>query len=468
LFANVDLETIAPIGSVLRVIDEMVDHLDTSDIEKEYDLESPQGQEPIHPKTLIKIALYAMHNCRFSTRKMEEDTAFNLSYRWLTGDMTIDHTTIGKFLSKYRKEIVELFAQIVEIGIEKDVIDFEVLGIDTVKIRANASYKRFRTLDGLEKEKGKIRERLKLLMENADEESNAEKEVLKRKEARVEEAIRVLDERVKQKTEGLSENEKKKVAEKSRINLTDFDCELLQQANGEINSGFSVTTSDDTGNDFITGFQLNEECNDAKALTEIMAVSEENTRRTHEVITADSGFSSMNNLEELERKEQKALIPDKRLEVEKRGETAKGEFDRSQFRYDENRDEYSCPGGQTLGKADSIVQNGRIYDRYTNKQACAVCPMKERCTKGRCRVISRDRNEQVKERMREELEKSDNKKIYALRAHTAESPFGQIKHNLKFRIFMRRGREKVAMEVALLFMLHNIMKIGKKKSEAVA
>jgi len=32
--------------------------------------------------------------------------------------------------------------------------------------------------------------------------------------------------------------------------------------------------------------------------------------------------------------------------------------------------------------------------------------------------------------------------------------------NLKFRAVMRRGWEKVLMEVALLFMLHNILKLG--------
>ena len=45
-------------------------------------------------------------------------------------------------------------------------------------------------------------------------------------------------------------------------------------------------------------------------------------------------------------------------------------------------------------------------------------------------------------------------------AHAAESPYGNIKWNLKFRAVMRRGREKVLMEVALLFMQHNLLKLG--------
>jgi len=62
-----------------------VDQLDTTEIEKNYDLESEPGREPFHPKTLIKVALYALHNCRFTLRKMEEDTRNHLGYKWLRG-----------------------------------------------------------------------------------------------------------------------------------------------------------------------------------------------------------------------------------------------------------------------------------------------------------------------------------------------------------------------------------------------
>jgi transposase len=70
-FTQIDLESIAPVGSALRIIDALVEDLDTSAIEAKYDLESEQGREPIYPKTFINVVLYALHNCRFSLRKME-------------------------------------------------------------------------------------------------------------------------------------------------------------------------------------------------------------------------------------------------------------------------------------------------------------------------------------------------------------------------------------------------------------
>jgi hypothetical protein len=52
-----------------------------------------------------------------------------------------------------------------------------------------------------------------------------------------------------------------------------------------------------------------------------------------------------------------------------------------------------------------------------------------------------------------------SRRRYHKRAHSAGSPYGNVKGNLKFRSVMRRGIGKVCMEVALVFMLHNMLKL---------
>ena len=61
--------------------------------------------------------------------------------------------------------------------------------------------------------------------------------------------------------------------------------------------------------------------------------------------------------------------------------------------------------------------------------------------------------------MQLKLQEEKNKELYNQRAHACESPYGQIKHNLKYKIMMRRGIVKAKMEMALLFMLHDMMRI---------
>jgi hypothetical protein len=242
--------------------------------------------------------------------------------------------------------------------------------------------------------------------------------------------------------------------------MTDPDCSMQQQANGETNPGYSVTTAVDGKNDFITHFQVNDGSNDAQALLEAAGGSENNTGFRHKTLVADAGFSSMENLEKLALMGQDALIPDRRMNIETRGETAKGEYDRSRFRYFQRDDCFVCPKKKHLLRKGTVTREGREYGRYVNPAACKQCSQKSLCTKSSYRMIVRDTKEYLREAMRKKLTSKKQKRRYGKRAHSAESPYAQIKHNLKYRIFMRRGKGKVTMEIALLFMLHNIMKIG--------
>ena len=202
LLTEVSLDTVAPPGSAVSIINELIDSLDTSAIEAQYDVESDTGRPPFHPKTLLKIALLALHSCRFTLRKMEQDTVNNLAYRWLTGDMAVDHSTMGYFLVRFRKEIVELFCQVVEICREQGLVEFDLLAIDSVKLRANASYKQSKTLEGLEKEEEKLQGRLEQILDTAGDAHGAEAEerrALERRAEKVWEAKKILRDRVRAK-----------------------------------------------------------------------------------------------------------------------------------------------------------------------------------------------------------------------------------------------------------------------------
>lgn len=462
LLAHVSLDSVAPVGSAVRTIDELVERLDTSEIEASYDMEAEKGQEPLHPKTLIKVALFALHNCRFSLRKMESDTELNLAYRWLTGDRKIDHSTMGKFLSAHRQAIVGLFSQTVLVCKEHGLIDFEVLAIDSIKVRANASHKQNKNKKGIEKERKKIEERLEHLFKEAGEgeESEAEISTLMNRKARLETAAGELERRIEKRMKGKGEKQREKVEKREKINLTDPDSHTMQQRNGERNPSYSMTTTTDTKTDIITNIQVNEEDNDGAALLPAIEGSEERSGKRHNLVLADPAFSSIDNLEKLEREHIEALIPDRRMEAEERDELSKGAYDRSKFVYRPEEDVYVCPAGRRLERLKEATMNGRRYTKYANQEACAHCVQRGECTKRDARFISRDQNEKVKESMREKFKSEENKELYKRRAHSSEAPYGHIKHNLKFRQLMRRGMEKVRMEMALLGILNNGLKLA--------
>ena len=134
----------------------------------------------------------------------------------------------------------------------------------------------------------------------------------------------------------------------------------MEQANGERNPAYSVTTGTEVGSDIIVHYQVNEGDNDPGALGGVIAGSRETTGERHEEVVADAGFASMAGYESLEADGQQALIPDRRIEVEQREECAKGAYDRSQFDYREKRDCYICPQGEVLEPGGSSSTSGSM------------------------------------------------------------------------------------------------------------
>jgi transposase len=389
---------------------------------------------------------------------MEEDTEKHLGYKWLAGDEVIDHSTMGYFLSRYREQIVDLFTQVVLLCREQELVDFEVLAIDSVKLRANASYKQSRDVQGIGKEEQKIKSRLQELIGqvdgNAAEMVSRETKRLKRRAEKLEAAKQIL----KQRTESKG---KPQGGKKDRINITDVDAHIMEQANGENNPAYSITTATDTKRDIVTHFQVNPQEDDAQALRTSIEGSRATAAEGHRIVVADAGFASAENLEHLEADKQMALIPDRRMKLEAHGEPSKGEYDRSKFRYREKGDCYLCPQGKKLRRVGGYtIINGRPYLRYANLQGCRHCACRAECTPAPRRMIYRDQAEGLKEQMRHRLSLKRNKRIYNRRAHAAESPYGQAKRNLKFVCCMRRGIENVKMEMALVFMLHNMMRLN--------
>jgi len=82
---------------------------------------------------------------------MEYDIEHHLGYKWLTRDKAIDNSTLGKFYAKYIDEIVELFSQVVMLCQEQGLIDFDILAIDSIKLRVNASHKQSKALESIAK-----------------------------------------------------------------------------------------------------------------------------------------------------------------------------------------------------------------------------------------------------------------------------------------------------------------------------
>ena len=94
----------------VRLFDEVLVGIDWSQWEAEY--HGRVGQPPIHPRQLAAAILYGLYRRIRSSRQLEEATHYRLDFIWLLHGRRVDHTTLAKFRTRFRKPLKGLFRQL--------------------------------------------------------------------------------------------------------------------------------------------------------------------------------------------------------------------------------------------------------------------------------------------------------------------------------------------------------------------
>jgi transposase len=194
---------------------------------------------------------------------------------------------------------------------------------------------------------------------------------------------------------------------------------------------------------------------------------ERNLRALPKAGSADAGYSSYDNhnLEYAERKGLDLYIPDNFLEALDEKEAGEKRYHKSNFQYDERRDAYVCPEGKDLKRWAEQKRGGKPPLVIDRGESCRECSVRERCTRGETRTVSRDGRELLLEAMRQKLRSKGGKRIYAKRGYTVEPVFGEIKWNGRKPAMNLRGLMKVRGEFLLMCLVHNVKKIVKRVIE---
>jgi transposase len=136
-----------------------------------------------------------------------------------------------------------------------------------------------------------------------------------------------------------------------------------------------------------------------------------------------------------------------------------GAFSRADFVFDQERNVYICPGGAELTSTGNIDQGHIVYYR-ASKNDCSTCSLKPKCTTAVARKITRDLNEDVRDRVRalantEAFQQSrrERKKV--------EMRFAHMKRILRLDRLRLRGLSGARDEVLLTATAQNLRRLVK-------
>ena len=481
-----------PKDHLAHVVDEAVDEIDLTPYYKKI---SDVGNPAYHPALMVKILFYGYATKTYSSRKIEEKTHTDVAFIYLAGMQKPDFKTISEFRRRNIEELNNSFVDIVQICHRLGMTKLGKISLDSKVMKANASATRTQDEKQLIKERKVIEKAIKEYLEKAnqideeedkkygpDKRGNELPEDIRDKEKRIKKMRKII-EQIKQAQEKL------KSSNKQQINLTDPDAQF-QKDKDKVIPGYRAHIAVDSKQQVIVANDVTTEQSDQPELIPMIDKVIENIDKIKEQtnsiipsentsdkrlpddepekdkikIITDSGYSSGNNLSELEKEKYKEridlYIPDQIYQAKERG-NKNSPFDKDEFIYDETSDEFICPEGNKLHYIGNTTGRGEQIVRVYHCNDCRSCKYFGQCTtspKGRRIKVSE--NEHLIKKMREKLSTDEGKKIYSIRKITAEPVLGNLSQNLGFREFLLRGKQKVKCEFSLMCTAHNLLKIA--------
>jgi transposase len=433
----------------VRAIDVFVDELDLAELGFDVEPEAT-GRPSYHPSTLLKIYIYGYLNRVQSSRRLEREAERNLEVIWLTGRLAPDFKTIADFRKDNGKAIRRVCSQFVVLCRRLNLFSQAMVAIDGSKFKAvNNRDKNFTAhklkarMQQLEESVGRYLGELDRADRLPDTVSEGRVEQLKDKIAAVKAQMRHLAEI----------DVELKATPDQQISLTDPDARsMATSGRGTGMVGYNMQTAVDTEHHLIVAHEVTNEGHDRTQLTTMAMSAREAIGQADLTAIADRGYFKGEELRACEQQGITTLVPKPITS----GSQAHGRFDKRDFVYDAERDEYVCPAGQRAIRRFDAIEHGQKIQKYWSS-ACPRCPIRSRCTTSDYRRIARWEHEEVVERAQARLSRTPH--ALRIRRQTVEHVFGSLKAWMGSTHFLTKTLPKVRTEMSLHVLAYNLKRM---------
>jgi transposase/IS5 family transposase len=318
-------------------IHQAVERLDLREFEQRY---SEEGHPAYHPALLLKVWLYAYALGLTSSRRLEQRIREDLAFRYLAGGAQPDYWALNEFRKRHGRGMNDLFTQVVELARSVGMGRLGQVAIDSTRIAANAAADSAETIEKLRAQRAKIRQRIRgwqRQCEEQDPNEGAGMEVAR-------EALERLEERLAQIPARL---ERLKKAGVNKVSRTDEDSRFLRERKGFV-LGYTATVAVSEDH-LIVAQQVSQASHDNGLLLPMVEAVERECGQRPGRALADSGFFSQENIEEMERRQIDAYVPDSHLGRElNRGVRVRGHAAARHAAQQRMRRKLRSPAGRTI------------------------------------------------------------------------------------------------------------------------
>lgn len=141
-----------------------------------------------------------------------------------------------------------------------------------------------------------------------------------------------------------------------------------------------------------------------------------------------------------------------------------GIFSRDDFTYDPWNDSFSCPGGKLLTYCGDDPQR-RVHYYRPKGGDCKACPVREQCTRGTRRTLTRSFDQEARDRAQSLAQTEDYARSRRLRKRI-ERLFGHLKRTMGIRRLKLKGLSGAAEEFLMAAAAQNLRLLTKPATMA--
>jgi transposase len=424
-----------------------------------------RGGASYDPEMMLGVLLYAYCVGERSSRRIERRLCEDVAFRVMAANQQPDHATLARFRRRHEAPISEVFSQVLGLCVSEGLIDVGVVAIDGTKVEANASAwsnrtrrhiareilaeaeaadvaddEQFEDRRGDEPPEGWVdrrdrRARLREALRQLDAEGAADWEsYMAEREAREAQLGRKLGGRKPQR-------ETSDKGKTRQVNTTDPDSRMLRARNRFV-QGYNAQAAVSEDQVVVAA----EVCNAAHDSTQFQAMV----------------AATCHNLAEVDADPVEVFVADA------------GYWNPNNATLDVDADVLISPMPATQGITDptdpriagrKVVIERLDWGELTVREAASEMGISHTWT----RKLLRDHRAgaadpaQLRAVMEERLSSEAGASAYAKRKTTVEPVFGNLKANLGFRRFSRRGLDAVSSEWRLICTIHNLLKIHRHR-----
>ncbi len=432
----------------VRVIDVFVDELALGDLGFARVEAASTGRPGYHCCDLLKLYIYGYLNRVQSSRRLEREAGRNVEVMWLTGRLAPDHKTIADFRKDNGRAIRKVCSQFVSLCRQLDLFADASVAIDGSKFKAVNNRDRNFTRAKMQRRMAQIEDSVERYLHQLDSADRQEpSQALATKTERLKEKIARLKQEM-QRLEGL----KAQMLDTpdQQISLTDPDARsMATSGRGSGVVGYNVQASVDTTHHLIATHKVTNVGNDRAQLSPMAKKTKAALEVDELDVVADRGYFSSEQILQCDRADITVTLPKPITS----GLKAKGRFGKQDFVYVADDDVYICPAGERLAFHYTNIENGLTLRRYWTN-VCQACAIRNKCTTGKERRITRWEFEHLLEEVQARLDAHPEK--MRQRRETVEHPFGTIKMWMGSTHFLMKTLKNVRTEMALHVLAYNL------------